>query len=81
MYDSAHSVSTANPVNGSAGGDLVVDGSGTINPAALNNGTSFSFPQFLVSYACVRCNFYTPFFPPVAFCIVQYTPFCRTPQN
>lgn len=40
MYDSAHSVSAAHPVNGSVGGDLVVDGSGTINPAALNNGTS-----------------------------------------
>lgn len=47
MYDSAHAVSTTNPVNGSAGGDLVVDGSGTINPAALNNGMSFLF-LFLV---------------------------------
>lgn len=56
MYGSSHSASAAAaaaaaagagagapPVNGGVGGNLVVDGSGTINPAALNNGMSFFF--------------------------------------
>lgn len=41
MYDTSHSA----PMNGVAG-DLV-DGSGTINPAALNNGMFVLFIFFL----------------------------------
>lgn len=53
MYDSPHPISAANPVNGGAGGDLVVDGSGTINPAALNNGMSLFFLFFGPSFLCL----------------------------
>lgn len=91
MYDSPHPVSAANPVNGGAG-DLVVDGSGTINPAALNNGMSlFFFFLVLRSCVCVSCNYYISCLPahpllllfsfPHLVATDKFTPFCRAPPN
>ena len=47
MYDTSHS-SVSAPMNG-LGGDLI-DGSGTINPAALNSNTGMSHSLFLVHF-------------------------------
>ena len=74
MYDTSHS-SVSAPMNG-LGGDLI-DGSGTINPAALNSNTGMSHSLFLVhflfypghasstvaNYALIFCYFFYPVAP------------------